>query len=76
MNPLNVTIATLDSWEKFAFDNESAFLDKFCCDKANDLTEISWSGAMMRFVYVSRDGQHICDSIPLINWILFLEGTF
>jgi len=47
------------------YDNEEAFLSKFCKFNATDLTEVSFNDIYVKAVYISYEGAHICDSVDL-----------
>ena len=47
------------------YDNEEEFLSKFCKFDATDLAEVSFNDVYVKVVYVSYEGEHICDSVDL-----------
>ncbi len=63
-------LAALAEWERIAFENERAFLKRFCRDEWI-LTHISWGSEKMQFVYIMDSGQHIADAAPIADWLDF-----
>jgi len=47
------------------YDNEEEFLSKFCKFDATDLAEVSFNDTYVKVVYISYEGEHICDSVDL-----------
>lgn len=63
-------MSILSEWGRVAFDHETAFLEKFT-DSGWTLTEVSWDEARMRIVYILDSGQHVSNSIDIVEWFEF-----
>lgn len=62
--------------ERFLFNYEKQFLSKFCYN-ADYLVKVSFSSKHAFFVYVLSSGEHVGDSIQIVNlidWMKELEG--
>jgi len=69
----NSVIRALTDWECVAFDNEPAFLEAFCPGDCWQLIGVSWFSEGMKIVYVTNEGQHISDAIPMSQWLEFAD---
>ena len=67
-------MAMLNKWGRIAWDNQDAFLKRFCND-AWMLVKVSWNSRKMHFVYVLYEGQHVCDDVPIAEWLAFMKET-
>lgn len=65
-------LAALDSWADIAHDKNRGFVKKFC-PHAWILTSVTWDSENMRFVYILKSGQHVCDSVKITEWLEFLS---
>lgn len=62
----------LSRWEFIAWDNEPDFLEKFC-DGGQELLGVSWCAEKMRVYFFVDDFQQVTDSIPMGEWLEWLE---
>lgn len=56
-------IKQLDEWEGIIFhsDNIKDFENKFC--HGNELISVCWCSTRTKFVFMTIEGQHICDTV-------------
>lgn len=67
-------LVALDSWTDITNDKNSGFVEKFC-PHAWILTSVTWNSEYMRFVYILKSGQYVCDSVKITEWLEFLSDN-
>lgn len=66
-------IATLDRWEKAAFENETEFLKLFGFDSSCELLEAYWSSCSVKVVSLLDSGATVTNTIAIETWFEFLK---
>ena len=66
-------IETLKIWENILSSNSEKFLEFVGCKNSFMLYNYSWNSERLEYVYVTNDGEHVCDSIDISEWLKFLK---
>jgi len=60
-------------WEDVVYDNEESFMKRFCDVKTWTVSYVAWNSERMHLTYIQREGQHICNSFPIAEWLEFYK---